>query len=328
MDAATILVVDDNRLVRELIRDAFSEAGFAVLSASGGAEALERLEETPADLIITDVAMPEMDGWAFCEAVKEDARFREIPLVFLASHREVPERLRGFRLGAYDYLCKPFSVEELLVRVRLILGRTRGAAGPADGGGGPEAERQALAGHTSHFPIADLLQLLSVNGKTGTLVVSGRDSGRVHVREGRIVGAVAGTARGRKALFRMVGWTDADFRFEPKDDTTVADDLGPSTERLVMDALVAQDDLARLRDQLPPGPAPIGVAEGVRELLASPASLSPLELAVIREARERSSLDTMLERIDAADIEIARAVAALLARGAIARHSPGAAGGA
>ena len=328
MDTATILVVDDNRLVRELIRDAFSEAGYAVLTASGGAEALERLEETRADLIITDVAMPEMDGWAFCEAVKGDARFREIPLVFLASHREVPERLRGFRLGAYDYLCKPFSVEELLVRVRLILDRTRGTAEQAEEEAGPDADRQALAGHTSHFPIADLLQLLSVNGKTGTLVVSGRGSGRVHVREGRIVGAVAGAARGRKALFRMVGWTDADFRFEPKDDTTVADDLGPSTERLVMDALVALDDLARLRDQLPPGPAPVGVAEGVRELLASPASLSPLELAVIREARERSSLDTMLERIDAADIEIARAVAALLARGAIARLSPGATGGA
>ena len=328
MDAATILVVDDNRLVRELIRDTFTEAGFVVVTASGGAEALERLEEKRADLIITDVAMPDMDGWAFCEAVKGDPRFREIPLVFLASHREVPERLRGFRLGAYDYLSKPFSVEELLVRVRLILERTRGETGLAAGEGGSDAERQALAGHTSHFPIADLLQLLSVNGKTGTLVVSGRDSGRVHVREGRIVGAVAGTARGRKALFRMVGWTDADFRFEPKDDPAVVDDLGPSTERLVMDALVALDDLARLRDQLPPGPALVGVAEGVRELLADPASVSPLEFAVIREARERSSLDTMLERIDAADIEIARAVAALLARGAIRPLPSGAAGGA
>ena len=322
MDAATILVVDDNRLVRELIRDAFAEAGYTVVAAAGGAEALERLEDARADLIITDVAMPEMDGWAFCEAVKGDPRFAEIPLVFLASHREIPERLRGFRLGAYDYLCKPFAVEELLVRVGLILDRTRAAA--ADGGGGP----RALAGHTSHFPIADLLQLLAVNGKTGTLRVAGREDGRVHVREGRIVGAVAGAARGRKALNRMVGWGDADFRFEPHDDTSVADDLGPSAERLVMDALVALDDLARLRAQLPPGSTPVGVAEGVRELLASPASLSPLELAVIREARERSSLDTMLERIDAADVEIARAVAGLLARGAIAPLPPGAAGGA
>jgi DNA-binding response OmpR family regulator len=328
VDAATILVVDDNRLVRELIRDVFTEAGYGVVSAPGGAEALERLEDGPVDLIITDVAMPDMDGWAFCEAVKEDPRFREIPLVFLASHREVPERLRGFRLGAYDYLCKPFSVEELLVRARLILDRTRGAAGTANGDGGPDAARQALAGHTSHFPIADLLQLLSVNGKTGTLVVSGRESGRVHVREGRIVGAVTATTRGRKALYRMVGWTDADFRFEPKDDTPVADDLGPSAERLVMDALVALDDLARLREQLPPGQLPVGVAEGVRELLASPAALSPLELAVIREAREHSSLDAMLERIDAADVEIARAVAALLARGAIAPLPSGPAGGA
>jgi DNA-binding response OmpR family regulator len=324
VDAATILVVDDNRLVRELIRDAFTEAGYTVVAVGGGAEALDRLEDARADLIITDVAMPEMDGWAFCEAVKGDSRFREIPLVFLASHREIPERLRGFRLGAYDYLCKPFSVEELLVRVRLILDRTRAAAnGGAAGAGG-----QALAGHTSHFPIADLLQLLAVNGKTGTLLVTGREAGRVHVREGRIVGATAGSAQGRKALNRMVGWSDADFRFDPHDDTSVADDLGPSAERLVMDALVALDDLARLRAQLPPGATPVGVAEGVRELLASPAALSPLELAVIREARERSSFDTMLERIDAADVEIARALAGLLARGAIAPLPPGAAGGA
>ena len=327
METATILVVDDNRLVRELIRDAFTEAGFAVLTAAGGAEALERLEESRTDLIITDVAMPEMDGWAFCEAVKGDARFSGIPLVFLASHREVPERLRGFRLGAYDYLCKPFSVEELLVRARLILDRTRGPAAGADGGAGSDAAHQALAGHTSHLTIADLLQLLAVNGKTGTLLVSGRESGRVHVREGRIVGAVAGAVRGSKALFRMVGWTDADFQFDPRDDTAVADDLGPSAQRLVMDALVALDDLARLKSQLPPEEAPLGVAEGVRELLASPTALTPLELAVIREARERSSLATMLERIEASDVEIARAVATLLARGAIAALPPGAAEG-
>ncbi len=327
MDAATILVVDDNRLVRELVRDAFAEAGYTVVAAAGGAEALERLEDVRPDLIITDVAMPEMDGWAFCEAVKGDSRFADIPLIFLASHREVPERLRGFRLGAYDYLCKPFSVEELLVRVRLILDRTRAVA-TADGAGGSGGGPRALAGHTSQFPIADLLQLLAFNGKTGTLQVTGREDGRVHVREGRIVGAVAGAARGRKALHRMIGWGDADFRFEPHDDTSVADDLGPSAERLVMDALVALDDLARLLAQLPPGSTPVGVAEGVRELLASPAALSPLELAVIREARERSSLDTMLERIDATDVEIARAVAGLLARGAIAPLPFGAVGGA
>lgn len=322
MEPATILLVDDNRLVRELIRDSFVEAGLSVVTAAGGAEALERLEEFQPDLIISDVAMPEMDGWAFCEAVKGNPRLAAIPFVFLASHREVPERLRGFRLGAYDYLCKPFSVEELLVRVRLILERDASAGGREPGG------RHALAGHTSQLAVADLIQLLSVNGKTGRLTLTGKHSGRVQLREGRIVGATAGSAAGRKALYRLVGWTDAEFEFDPTDDPAAADDLGPSAQRLVMDALVGLDDLSRLRGELPAPERPFSVSDGVRMLLADPAALSPVERAVLREAREHATLDAMLERVDAPDVEVARAVLELLARGAIAPLAEGGARGA
>jgi len=322
VEPATILVVDDSRLVRELIRDSFVEAGYSVATAAGAEEALARLGEALPDLILSDVAMPGMDGWALCEAVKSDPRYAEIPFVFLSGHREVPERLRGLRLGAYDYLLKPFSVEELLVRVRLILDRTGLPGAPK-----PEP-KPGLSGHTSHLAVADLIQLLSVNGKTGTLTLVAEQSGRVQLREGRIVGATAGSASGRKALYRLVGWTDAEFRFEPQDDPDAADDLGPSVQRLVMDALVGLDDLSRLKQELPASSRPFAVSDGVRALLADPAALSPVEFAILREAREHASLDAMLERVDAPDVEIVRTVADLLDRGAIAPVAEGGARGA
>lgn len=305
-----ILIVDDNRLVRELVGDTFREAGFEVDLAADGAEALRITGERTPDLVVTDVAMPGMDGWALCEALKSGPATREIPVVFLAAQREIPDRLRGLRLGAYDYLCKPFSTEELLLRVRAILERAERvrAAGL----------RSALAGHTSHMPVPDLVQFLALNGKTGALRLRGAgESGRIQFREGKVVGAATLRTRGRKALFRMLSWTDADFDFDPDDDPGTADDLGPSSPRLLMDALVATDDLARVRATLPPDDAVLGVGEAARGLFAEAAELSPVEREVLQAAARRLTLRQAFDAGDGTDVEIARAVAHLLGRGAI-----------
>ncbi len=306
-----ILVVDDNRLVRELVRDTFREAGFEVALAADGAEALASAREARPDVVVTDVVMPNMDGWALCEALKADTGLREIPVVFLASQRDVPERLRGLRLGAHDYVCKPFSSEELLVRVRAILERETRARGASAG-------RSALAGHTSHMAVSDLVQFLAINGKTGALRLRGaEESGRIQLREGRIVGAATLRTHGRKALYRMLTWTDAAFEFDPVDDPEVNDDMGPSPQRQLMDALVATDDLARVRATLPADDAVLALAEGARELFAQAADLSPVDRDVLQAVAARSTLRQVLDAGDGTDLEIARAVARLIDRGAI-----------
>ncbi len=308
-----ILVVDDNRLVRELVRDTFLEAGFDVIDASNGREAVERIASNRPDLVVTDVNMPELDGWGLCEALKSDPDTREIPLVFLAAQREVPDRLRGLRLGAHDYLCKPFSTEELLVRVKLILER----AGRA--GGGPGAvSRAVLSGHTSHMPTPDLVQLLAINRKTGCLRLKARETGRVHFRDGRIVAASTARTRGKKALFRMLGWTDAEFEFDPSDERGVVDELEMPSQRLLMDGLVAIDDLERLRSSLPPEDVPLGLADGATSLFSVATELTMTEREVLRAASERATLRDMFEAGDATDLEIARAVARLIEKGALA----------
>jgi CheY-like chemotaxis protein len=302
----SILVVDDNRLVQELIRDTFVAEGFAVRTAAHGREGLERAAEERPDLIITDVEMPEMDGWAFCEALKSDPQTRDVPLIFLAAEREVHHRLRGLRLGAYDYLCKPFSPEELLVRVKLILERSRKGS-PAN-----ETPRSFLAGHTSHMPIPDLVQLLAMNGKTGCLRLRGPEMGRIHFREGRVVGAFTARARGRKALLRVMSWSDADFHFDPVDDPALSEDLGDDTQRLLMDALVALDDLEHLRVRLPRLDAHFRLGEGARALLTRAEELEETDLQVLRLAREGITLREILDRTEGTDLEVTRALLRLL----------------
>lgn len=308
----SILVVDDNRLVRELVRDTFLEAGYAVITATNGQDALVRVAEERPDLIITDVVMPEMDGWALCEALKADPHTRDVPLVFLAGQRDVPQRLRGLKLGAYDYLTKPFSTEELLLRVKLILERTR------QGAAAGESPRTYLSGHTSHLPVADLVQLLALNNKTGCLRLrSAGSAGRVHFRAGRIVGAFTARARGRKALLRIIGWTEADFHFDPLDDPSVGDELEINTQRVLMDALVALDDLARLRPDLPTEELLLELGPPAAALLRTPGATGAVEYSVLRAVQARICLRDLLDRLDASDLEICTALIRLLHSGAV-----------
>ena len=310
-----LLVVDDNRLVRELVRDTFVEAGFVASAAANGREALDMMAVSKPDVVVTDVAMPELDGWGLCEAIKGDPDLRDVPVVFLSALRDVPDRVRGLRLGAHDYICKPFAPEELLVRVKGILERTFSPAVA-----GASASRSVLSGHTSHLATTDLVQLLAVNRKSGCLRLKGDDTGRIFFRDGQIVAAM--TSRGamaKKAVFRMLGWTDAEFEFDPNDDPNlVAADIGQSSQRLLMDALVAIDDLQRLRASLPPDAVRLQLAEGAMQLFAVANELTMTEREVLRAASEQCTMSEMLELGEGTDLDIARAVARLLEKGAIA----------
>ncbi len=304
----TILFVDDNALIRELVRNMLAENGLGVVTAASGREALDRLAKITPDLIVTESAMPDGDGWSLLETIKADPHVRDVPVVFLSSDREVPSRVRALQAGAYDYLCKPFSMEELLVRIRLVLERSRGGAAVG------ESQRIFLSGHSSHLPIADLLQLLAMNGKTGCLRLRGEEAGRIHFREGRIVGAFTAKTRGRKALFRMVGWRNLDFHFDPIDDPVVSEDLEANTQRLLMDGLVALDDLARLRPELPPeGRSLLRRPEAMDEADADP--LRPMERQVLEIVDRSSTLRDIMDALPEIDLEVARAAAALWRRG-------------
>lgn len=123
MNSSRILVVDDDDAVREMISDALVLAGYEVTKSSNGREAIETLRSYPADLIVTDVNMPVMDGYKLVEKLR--ANGNSIPVIFLTARNEKPDVTQGLKLGADDYITKPFGLEELSLRISAILRRTK-----------------------------------------------------------------------------------------------------------------------------------------------------------------------------------------------------------
>lgn len=121
-----ILVVEDDRDIRELIAFTLRFAGLEVETASSGTEGLERARAFQPDLILLDVRMPKMTGFEVCERLKQDGQTAHIPVVFLSARGQEAEIREGMSLGAVDYILKPFSPDELPSRVRSILKRSRG----------------------------------------------------------------------------------------------------------------------------------------------------------------------------------------------------------
>lgn len=119
----TILVVDDDLGTRLAISDFLEAMGYSVVTAENGIEGLKRLEACQPHLIVTDVTMPQMDGYELIRQVRLRPALRLLPVVFLTARTETQERIRGYQLGCDVYLPKPFELQELGVIVRNLLER-------------------------------------------------------------------------------------------------------------------------------------------------------------------------------------------------------------
>jgi CheY-like chemotaxis protein len=119
--AKRILVVDDDENILNLERTILEQKGFDVTGASGGAEALKLLAEKPFDLVLLDVMMPEVDGFAVCRKIKEDDRLKDLPVIFLTAKGGGEALAEGFESGAIMYINKPFTANKLLTIVHTML---------------------------------------------------------------------------------------------------------------------------------------------------------------------------------------------------------------
>ncbi len=116
----TILAADDDPQLLRLITRNLEFEGYEVLAASDGQQALEHVESQSLDLVLLDVMMPKLDGFTVCQRVRE---FSSVPIIIVTARGQDQDKVRGLDLGADDYLTKPFSIEELLARVRAVLRR-------------------------------------------------------------------------------------------------------------------------------------------------------------------------------------------------------------
>ena len=123
MGQDTVLVVDDEATVRDVVRRYLEHDGYAVRTATTGAEALAMIDASTPDLIVLDLMLPEVQGEEVCRRVRAKS---DVPIIMLTARGREPERLLGLELGADDYLVKPFSPRELVARVKAVLRRSAG----------------------------------------------------------------------------------------------------------------------------------------------------------------------------------------------------------
>ena len=128
---ARLLVVDDEPSIRELLTASLRFAGFEVFPAADGAEALRLADQHRPDLVVLDVMMPDMDGFTVTRKLRE--RGREVPVLFLTARDETSDKVQGLTVGGDDYVTKPFSLEEVVARIRAVLRRSGASALPDTG---------------------------------------------------------------------------------------------------------------------------------------------------------------------------------------------------
>lgn len=120
MDRETlVLIVDDNSTNLKVLSDSLKLAGYRVLIAKDGESALSKLEKIQPDLILLDVMMPGIDGFETCQRIKSRDHIKDIPIIFMTALADTEYKVKGLKLGAVDYITKPFQQEEVLVRVRV-----------------------------------------------------------------------------------------------------------------------------------------------------------------------------------------------------------------
>jgi len=164
--SAELLLVEDDIAIADVVRLHLAEAGFTVHHESDGCAALCAIDRRPWSLVLLDLSLPGMDGWDLCRHLRE--RHAHMPVLILSARSSEMQRVLGLELGADDYLAKPFSMLEMVARVRALLRRATQVRGPAAelqfGGLRLDAQRRELVRGAEHVPLTlrefDLLHFL------------------------------------------------------------------------------------------------------------------------------------------------------------------------
>jgi DNA-binding response OmpR family regulator len=237
------VVVDDDAHWRELAAEPFRKRGDRVRVTSDGLQALAMCVDDPPDVILSDVQMPRMDGWQLLRLVRARRELAATPVIFMTSLDSDSARLKGYQLGVDAYVPKPFQPEELLIRVHKLL-RNKRSIPPA------KAEPVVLKGELDHVSPASLLAFLSVEKRTGVLLIVGERVARILLKDGRVLRAELEGAqprpRSRAVITTLLEWTEGQFELTEQV-VSVADEVGAEVATLLIEHARMVDERERRR---------------------------------------------------------------------------------
>lgn len=206
-----ILVVDDETSVLDVVDKILTQAGYEVIRAADGKEAVMRAKGYPQkpDLILADIMMPVMNGFEMRSALKDDRATRSIPVIFLTAKGAERDKAMGLGLGAVRYIVKPFTKNQILLAVKSAFTDTA----ERNRLGATEARKQA--GTLKKTSVHSLVELFAMNQWNGKILLrSGQEEGVLKFEKGEIKEANVGRGNNWLALEEMLAWKDGTFDLE------------------------------------------------------------------------------------------------------------------
>ncbi len=231
MSKQLILVIDSDPKNISILKDNLEAAGFQTITAADGFRAWQEIQNGTPQLILTEITIPELNGFQLLEKLQADPNYSHIPLVFLTNQRDVQQRVRAFQLGAKDYLIKPLHVKEVIAHIRMVLRRTQ--------------KRQIdnsryfmkVSGQLSEMSVADLIEKFSVERKSGVLTLNNGNNktGKIYLRDGMIINASVGDLRMESAVYQMLPWNQGIFNMVYRDVHDIPDEISISNFGLLIE---------------------------------------------------------------------------------------------
>lgn len=241
----TILIVDADTKSQKVLEVSFKKAGYRVVMTDGPMRARELVQDASPDIIISDTAFPGGgDGFEFLADLKSGSH-KGVPFIFLTEERSLPQKMKGFELGADDYLTKPIYIKEVTTRVELLLQKRAKEALSED-------DVEEIEGNVADITMIDLLQTIEEELRSGTIHLTRENqSAVIYFREGNILDAICGKLQGEEAIYRLMLWPDGEFLLRYHDQVRRMDRIEKDSGALLLEGIRRLDKYNELVDQLP-----------------------------------------------------------------------------
>jgi CheY-like chemotaxis protein len=312
-----LLLVDADPRSLRVLEISLRKAGYNVATSADAKGALETLELTKPDLILSDTRLPGMDGFALVEALRKRGEWADIPIIFLSSDVSVESKVQGLERGVEDYLTKPIYIKEIIARVNLVLQRKQraGLEERTTNSTNAAAPKARFTGSLADMGLVDLLQTIDNSKKSGVLyVTSGSQRGAVYFREGTLVDAELGPLHGDRAVYRALIWSEGSFEIDFRD-VRREDVIRTSTQGVLMEGMRRVDEWGRLLEQMPELASVFEVSD--EELLSRLSELPDEINLVLKHFDGKRSVLQIIDRCDQDDLETLTVISKLFFEGLI-----------
>jgi DNA-binding response OmpR family regulator len=293
-----ILIVEDEPGMIELLTVALEDEGFDISIAGNGEQGLKKVEEESPDLIISDVMMPDMDGYAFCQQLRDNPKTASIPFIFLTAKKDVSDRVRGLNLGADDYISKPFHVVEVVARIKTLMLRVKRNQPTGEAPPMAAAEADAdFSGDLEKISIGEVVQTVGLTRKNGRLVVKNANRrGEVYFHDGIVTYAEVERKKGEEGVYRLLAWKNGQFRFEVGAEAETQN-VQKTAESLLMEGMRRLDEYNRLLGYFP------SPQVGLEALSLTEGDLTPEELQVLNYVNQHATLIEVIDHSKFGDLK-------------------------